>query len=68
MDEMNRKQMNYQLNESLLHVLSHYVLYDGQVEQYVTDEAALLSERFAQFVDGTLLKRPGASDSGGHKE
>lgn len=68
MDEMNRKQMNYQLNESLLHVLSHYVIYDGQVEQYVTEEAALLSERFEHFIDGTLLKRPGASDTRGHKE
>lgn len=62
MDEMNRKQMMYQLNESMLRVLSHYVIYDGQVEQYVTKEAASLAERFERFVDEAMLKRPGGGN------
>ena len=54
---MNRKQIDYQLNEAITSIFSRYVLYDGQLEAFVVDEASGLTERFEQFIEQDMLKR-----------
>lgn len=63
MDPLNQKQMNYQLRKAMISIFSRYLLYDGQLEQYVTREADALTARFDHFVEHDLLKRAGKHEA-----
>ncbi|MCL6459175.1 MAG: hypothetical protein K6T85_14310 [Gorillibacterium sp.] len=54
---MNRKQIDYQLNEAIINIFSRYVMYDGQLQEFATQEASDLTERFEHFIEKEMLKR-----------
>lgn len=58
MNNLNQKQIAFQLSNAMMEIFTRYVLYNGQVEKFVDEHASELTDQFSHFVDHTLLKRP----------